>query len=179
MYRAGQLVPAHNHAAPAVILLVSGRCTLRNNLRRHLHCSPGAAIVHPAGELHSYRYEADSDSQMLAISLPAQYSDRFRARVDLNARGRTRPGSRADDLGVRRRVEQPHTSALSLETTVFEFLGELCGTREELSVMPSPATVRDLLHDRFREPLSSAEIARIVDLSRILLARHFRRQFRL
>jgi AraC-like DNA-binding protein len=37
--------------------------------------------------------------------------------------------------------------------------------------------VRDLLHDRFKEPLSLAEIARTADLSLIQLARHFRRRF--
>ena len=34
LYRAGQVVPAHYHAEPAIILLVSGHCTLCNDLRR-------------------------------------------------------------------------------------------------------------------------------------------------
>ena len=53
----------------------------------------------------------------------------------------------------------------------------MCGIREESSATPSLARVRDLLHDRFKEPLSLAEIAYIAELSPIQLARHFRRQF--
>jgi AraC family transcriptional regulator len=178
LYRAGQVVPAHHHAAPAVILLASGYCMLCNDVRRDLRCAPGAAIVHPAGELHSYRYEADCDSQMLAITFPAQSCDRFRAPLNLNLPRVTHDPEIAPlTLRLRRRVEQPHTSALSLEAAVFELLGQLCGPSEEASATPSLARVRDLLHDRFKEPLSLAEIARTADLSLIQLARHFRRRF--
>jgi len=39
-YSAGQVVPAHYHAAPAIILLVSGHCKVCNDLRRDLPCAP-------------------------------------------------------------------------------------------------------------------------------------------
>ena len=178
LYRAGQVVPAHHHAVPAVILLVSGRCMLCNDIRRDLPCGPGAAIIHPAGELHSYRYEADRDSQMLAITFQARSCDRFGSSLDL-VRPRVTDGPKIAPLMVRlcRRVEQPRTSGLSLEAAVYELLDQLCGTREGSSAMPSLAGVRDLLHDVFKEPLSLTDIARIADLSPVQLGRHFRRQF--
>jgi AraC-like DNA-binding protein/quercetin dioxygenase-like cupin family protein len=178
LYRAGQVVPAHYHAAPAIILLVSGHCILCNDLRRDLPCAQGVAIVHPAGELHSYRYQAGRDSQMLAITFPAQSRDRVRVSLDLERPRVTHdPEVARLSLRLRRRVEQPHTSALSLEATAFELIGQVCGTRQESSPTPSLARVRDLLHDHFKEPLSLAEIARTADLPPIQLARHFRRQF--
>jgi len=178
LYRAGQVVPAHYHAEPAIILLVGGHCTLCNDFRRDLPCAPGAAIVHPAGERHSYRYEADRESQMLAITLPTQSCERFRSPLDLERPRLTHDPEIAPLIPrLRRRVEQPHTSALSLEATVFELLGHLCGTRKESFATPSLARVRDLLHSRFREPLLLTEIARIADLSPTQLARHFRSQF--
>lgn len=178
LYRAGQVVPAHYHAEPAIILLVSGHCTLRNDFRCDLPCAPGAAIVHPAGEQHSYRYEADRDSQMLAITLPIRSCERFRSPLDLERPRLAHDPEIAPLMArLRHRVQQPHTSALSLEATVFELLGQLCGSRKESSLTPSLARVRDLLHSRFKEPLSLTEIARSTDLSPIQLARHFRRQF--
>jgi len=178
LYRAGQVVPAHYHAEPAVILLVSGHCTLRNDFRCDLPCAPGAAIVHPAGEQHSYRYEADRESQMLAITLPIRSCERFRSPLDLERPRLAHDPEIAPLMArLRHRVQQPHTSALSLAATVFELLGQLCGSCKESSLTPSLARVRDLLHSRFKEPLSLTEIARSTDLSPIQLARHFRRQF--
>jgi AraC family transcriptional regulator len=172
------VVPAHYHAEPAIILFVSGHCTVCNDFRRDLPCAPGAAIVHPAGEQHSYRYETNHDSPMLAITLPTQSCERFRSPLDLERPHLTRDPEIAPlVLRLRRRAEQPHTSALFLEATVFELLGQLCGARKESSSTPSLARVRDLLHGRFRESLSLTEIARSADLSPIQLARHFRRQF--
>lgn len=178
IYRAGQVVPAHHHALPAVIVLVSGRCKLCNDIRRDLPCGPGAAIIHPAGELHSYSYEPDCDSQMLAVTFEAQSCDRFGFSLDL-MRPRVTGGANIAPLTLRLRhcIEQPRTSGLSLEAAVYELLEQLCGTRTESFATPSLAPVRDLLHDVFKEPLSLAGIARTADLSPVQLERHFRRQF--
>lgn len=176
-YGAGQVIPAHHHAGPAVILLVDGHCTLSNDLHRGLPCAPGAMIVHPAGEWHSYRYQADGESQMLAITFPIQPCDRF-CTVDLNCpRVTDDPEIAPLALRLRRRVEQPHTSALSIETTVFELLGLIGGDSHQSAATPSLTRVRDLLHNHFKEPLSVTDIARTAELSAIQLLRHFRRQF--
>ena len=151
---------------------------LCNDIRRGLSCGPGAVIVHPAGEPHSYRYEPDRDSQMLAITFDAQSCDRFGSSLDL-ARPRVKDGPKIASLALqlRRRIEQPRTSGLSLEAAVYELLAEVCDRRKESPATPSLVRVRDLLHDVFREPLSLTDIARTADLSPIQLGRHFRRQF--
>lgn len=177
-YRPGQIVPVHYHAAPAIILLASGRCVLRNDLRRDLPCAPGAAVVHPAGELHSYRYDSGRDAQMLAITLTPGGHDRFCADFDLR-RPRVAHAPALAHLTHRlaRRVAQPRTSALSLESAVLELLVELFESSED-SPAPLPlARVRTLLHDRFMEPLSLGEIARAADLPPLPLIRHFRRRY--
>ncbi len=174
-YRAGQVVPAHYHATPAIVLLSTGRCVLRSDLCCRRPLAPGAAVFHPAGELHSYRYDAACDSQMLAITLLPDSRDRLRAELDLE-----HPRFAHDPqliLHLRRRLEQPRTSTLSLESAIFELLAAVCGHEKDSPAPVALARARALLRDCFKEPPSLGEIARAAGLPPLQLARHFRRQF--
>lgn len=177
-YSAAQVVPTHYHAVPSVIFLASGCCIMKNEERTSVHCAPGTAIVHPAGEMHSYRYDANSGSEMLALTMPTDSTERFRSDIDLRRPRLTNAVTLA--YLVQRLNQQmafPRTSDLSMEGVVLELLGELLLDREETHPSLPLHRVRALLHDRFKERLSFAEIARAADLSPLHLARQFRRHY--
>ena len=177
-YRAAQVVCTHYHGVPSVIFLASGRCVMQNEARTSVHCDPGTAIVHPAGEMHSYSYGASRGSEMLAVTMPTDSTERFRSHVDLRRPRVTATVTLAHLVQrLKHQMEYPRTSDLSMEGVVLELLGELLLERKEAPPRLPLHRVRALLHDRFKERLSLAEVARAADLSPLHLARRFRREY--
>jgi AraC family transcriptional regulator len=177
-YRAAQVVCTHYHGVPSVIFLATGCCIMQNEARRSVHCDPGTAIVHPAGEMHSYNFDANSGSEMLAVTMPTDSTERFRSDVDLRLPRVTNTVTLAHLVQrLKHQMAYPCTSDLSMEGVVLELLGELLLERKEAQPRLPLHRVRALLHDRFKERLSLAEIAHSAHLSPLHLARRFRRYY--
>ena len=177
-YRAAQVVCTHYHGVPSVIFLASGCCTMQNEARTLVRCHPGTGIVHPAGEMHSYSCDASSGSEMLAITMPTDSTERFRSSLDLRLPRVANTITLAHLVQrLKHQMAHPRTSDLSMEGVILELLGEILLEREEVRPRLPLHRVRTLLHDRFKERLSLAAIARAADLSPLHLARRFRRQY--
>src|SRR5258708_24941252 len=58
-YRPGQTIPRHSHERPYVCYVVEGRCEERSG-RGTVRCAPSTVLLHPAGAVHSDRFEARS-----------------------------------------------------------------------------------------------------------------------
>jgi AraC family transcriptional regulator len=174
-------LPPHSHEDDFLHFVIEGVCEEIYGRRRRVRTATALAF-HPAGETHSNRWHGRG-GRVFHVDVSRARAESIRE----HATGLDRPvefeGGVGPWLAARlyreyRRSEGP--SRLALEGLALEILAEASrgGSPDPERAAPSwLIRARDLLHDRFREDLSFAEIAEAVGVHPVHLARTFRRHF--
>ncbi len=146
-------------------------------------CAPGEAIFHVAGEVHSNRFHEHGARVLNLEILPHFLQQINEYGIETNNRARLR-SPYSLQLGFRLYQEtsiHDATSELAVEGLAMEFLAELLRPRD---VEPRRRAsdwlkqVNDILHDRYREPLTLGELATSANVHPVHLARAFRQRYR-
>lgn len=181
VYRGAAKTPAHVHQQPYLCFVVDGGYEERSG-GRVSDCAANDLIFHPAGEVHSDRFAARG-----ATCFNLEVGARLIARLDelggLSAEPRKFRSAPINRLCRRLRREcrsDDGASQLATEGVVLELLAEITRTRslEDRALPGWLFRVRDLLHERFAESLTLAEIASVAEVHPVHLARSFRRHLR-
>ena len=141
-----------------------------------------SVTFHPAGEVHADSFH-EGGARELNIEIKPARLQLYREFGTVPKYGVVLSGGAASWLAGRlydefRRIDE--LSTLTLEGLVIELLGEISRqhARQPRSDLPLwLCQVRELIGDRFAEPLTLGEIAGAVGVHPIHLAREFRRYF--
>jgi AraC family transcriptional regulator len=178
MYRPGLVVPAHAHRSALCVLVMDGAMTEERGSRK-IVCESGTLIFQPPDEPHAHEF-LDTGGRCFVVQFGLPWMERMAALgvtessapVDLR---RSRANWAVNQLY--REFRSPDTAAqLGIEGFALALLGEIARShaRAERGARPSwLVRAVDMLHARFREDLSMAEIAAAVGVHPTHLARTF------
>lgn len=174
-------LPKHSHEQAYFCFVLKGSFTEVYG-RRSRSCRPSTLIFHPAEEAHSDFFHADS--RCFNLQMNAAWMERVGAETKvLTSPADFRGGSL---IRLARRLFHEFRdgdvfSRLIIEALALEILAE--ASRHSVKGAPLAARAaprwleqaRELLHERFCEHLSQTEIAELVGVHPVHLAREFRR----
>lgn len=170
-------VARHTHEDAHFILLLDGHYLSSARGAGHLHAEP-ALIYNPPGTTHQDTFP-EARGRFVGISMSAA---RFAEAAEV-----AEPGEAAIRIWDPRALETAHRiarevahggNALGLEALCLELVGAFA--REHTLERRPPrwlAQAREVLHDRAREEVTMAEVARDAGVHPVYLARMFRRFF--
>ena len=174
----GERTPLHAHSQPYLCLVLDGvwqeRC--EDGTR---HCAPRTLIYHPPGDVHSDHFDTN-EGRVFAIEMDATWVDRTLPVGPALQQPRVVDVGPPTMLALRlcdesRRADA--SSALVVEGLMLELLGALGRFGDGLAASPAPSWLRrveEILHDEFRQPPSVRDIASLVGVHAVHLARAFR-----
>jgi AraC family transcriptional regulator len=179
-YRPHLKNPKHSHEFAYIGITLKGGSTqvCENRVRSS---KPWTVMFHPAGEVHADQFH-DCGARELNIEItPAnlerlceQYSDRHGA-VETN-------GGKAGWLAARLYAElrlMDNFSRMSIEGLTIELMAEILRSDFKPSAAKAPPwlqQITELIHDRYTERLRLSDLARVVSVHPVHLAREFRRR---
>src|SRR5436190_13100625 len=168
---------SHAHPFTTVAVILGGGFVGIHRARER-ECPPATVIIEPAGEPHGNRF-GGRPTRVVTFSLSA--SDAGSALDSLARRlsfGRD-PYAVAIATRVAAEIEHPDdVSALAVEGWLLELLASLIRTRLDGDRPRWLRAARELLDERFAEPLRLADVAETVGVEPVRLARAFRRAYR-
>jgi AraC family transcriptional regulator len=179
-YRPHLKNPQHSHEYAYIGITLEGGSTqlCKNRIRS---AKPWTVMFHPAGEVHSDNFRECGARELNIEITPAnlkrlceRFSDSDRA-VEMN-------GGKAGWLAARLYGEfrlMDQLSWMSVEGLTMELMAEIL--RHDVSLFRAKAPpwlrqVEELIHDRYTERLTLSELARVVSVHPVHLAREFRRR---
>jgi AraC-like DNA-binding protein len=179
VFPAGLDIPPHEHANAFLALLLEGYST-QSCAGRTWTSRPFSLTSFPAGLAHANRWH-DSGGRVLHIEFASSWRERLGGRSTVL----DRPASyeHGPQVWLARRLfeecrRQDDVSPLAVEGLVLVLLAECARSRVELPQAQPPrwlGRVHELLHDRFAENLSLADVAAAAGVSDAHLARSFLR----
>jgi len=132
-------------------------------------------VVEPAGESHGNRFSR-TETTVLTLSLMA---DRLGSQAEAAARRLTYARDAFAGLIARRAVAEldrpDDVTPLALEAAAFELIARVARASRREARPTWLTSARDLLHDRFAESLTLADVAEAVGVEPERMARTFRR----
>ncbi len=171
VYRPGMRIGSHVHDRSYVSFLLRGSYTERygNRIRR---CVPGTALTHPAGEMHTDRFD-ENGGRVLSLEIPSEYCDpNHCCLADDDAEH-----YQVANLMSRLECELAFgsTASVLIEAIAFELAGVLGRVFVPERHAPQWLGVAvAILRERFCEPLSLEQIAAATGVHPVHLARTFR-----
>jgi AraC family transcriptional regulator len=171
-------LPWHVHQEPYVTFVVDGR--YRERLPSGWRdCTPRSLVVHPAGERHADVFEVGR-SRCLDIRFDADWLRALGGRGDAFGRPDVVRAPAAAAIGARAvrelRRDDPF-SPMVFEGLMLELFGELARHGERDAAPSWLGEVRSVIAKRFTEKLALKELAAMVDVHPVHLARAFRRHY--
>lgn len=173
-------LPSHSHQSAYFCLVLQGSFT-ELHARGSRDCRPSTLIFHPPGERHSdYFHTAARCFNLLMdvrwVERVRQYSPNIESAAEFR-------GGILTQLAVKIYREFCQADALSqliVEGLMLEILGEAARGATEPAGRQRPrwlVRAREVLHDRFCDDLSLAEVAKTVGIHETHLSREFRRHY--
>jgi AraC family transcriptional regulator len=182
-YAPGLQVPSHAHEHAFFYTVLEGDYTETFG-RTVLSPRPLTLVFHPAGEVHSHRC-GDGGGRCFNIDLAPCWIERLREYCPVPHSATSLEGGSLSWLATRlyRELrEADPLSALSIEGVALEILAETSRRLSPAGTDRRPPRwlqqARDLLHERFAQPLTLDLIAGAVGVHPVHLARVFRRHYR-
>ena len=180
VYAPGLKVPMHSHEQSGFCFVLRGTFE-RVYERTSRACRPTDLSFHPSGEKHSERFY-DSRAHLFSIQVSPQWLSRVRDySIRLNDSAVFSRGV-LSQLASRVYVEfrrMDEVSALAIEGLTLEIMAE--AARQCLPADNAEARwlkqARELLHEKFKEPLTLTDVACEVDIHPVHLARVFRQHY--
>jgi AraC family transcriptional regulator len=179
-YAAGQELRSHLHERPYISIVLQGSYKERCG-SSDLSCDVGQVILHAAGEVHSNHFY--EDGHCINLEIQPHFADRLcqygidrNTRIAMNSRHYAK-------VGLTLRSEAAKTdsaSELVIEGLAMEVLAQLIRNR-----LSEPAQrndhwlerVNEMLHDRYREPITLRELADYSQVHPVHVARAFKKRY--
>jgi len=175
-------IPKHAHENPYFIFALTGSQeeTFGGAVRTY---SPSTLAFHPAGEIHSEQLGTNG-MRCLHVEFPLEW---FARHAEISRFLQDPSHFHGGKLGwlastvYREFISMDDVSATAIEGLVLEILAEASRIRRQ--GLPTQtrsgrlAAAKDLIHARFAEPLSLADVAAAVGVHPVSLARAFRQQY--
>lgn len=172
-------LPKHSHEQAYFCFVLKGGFTEVYN-RRSRSCRPSMLLFHPAVETHSDFFHADS--RCFNLQMNAAWLERVSRETEIL----TSPADFCSGSSVHlaRRLFHEFCNGDAFSRLIIEALAlEILAEASRLSVKGAPRSAapvwleqaRELLHEQFCERLSQTEIAELVGVHPVHLAREFRR----
>jgi len=182
VYAPHSIIPNHSHASPYFCKILDGNYTeTYEQLTRE--CDAQTLAFHPPDEMHSERFYTRS-VRSFNVEITSAYMGRIKQHTEiLNEPAEFHGGTMAwlATKMYREFISRDNISALSIEGLALEIVAAVCRSQHS-STARDPALwllrARDLLHARFADHLTMAEIAQTVEVHPVQLARKFRRHYR-
>jgi AraC family transcriptional regulator len=180
LYRPGQYIPSHSHERSYISVVLRGSYT-EDCGASVCNVLPGHLIMHVPGESHSNHFHK-AGGQLLNLELSPEFWNRI-AEFD-NRRTFSRRvlrSSYALHLGLRLQKELASSDVASgwaMEGLMMELVAETIRDRAPRIGIDRGnwlSSVTELLRARYREPLTLKEIASVVSVHPVHLARSFRK----
>jgi AraC family transcriptional regulator len=169
-------LPSHAHPSTTIAVVLGGGF-LGIHRAHERDCPPATVLVEPAGEPHGNRFGA-RPTRVVLFSLSAADGG---SALDSLARQLSfdrDPYAVAIATQVAAEIEHPDdVSPLAVEGWVLQLVANLSRTRLDRDRPRWLRTARELLDERFAEPLRLADIAEAVGVEPARLARGFRRAY--
>jgi AraC family transcriptional regulator len=173
-------IPRHSHENGYICFVRQGAYT-EDYGRRTRSCQPLTVAIHPSDEIHSERF-LNREARSFNIEPNRAWLERIRPYSSaLDGPAEFQGGAMAA-LAVklyREFINLDDVSPLALEGIMLEMIAE--ATRRQAPATSQPprflARARELMHARFAESLSVAEIARSAGVHPVYLATAFRARF--
>jgi AraC family transcriptional regulator len=182
MYGPEQDIPQHLHELTYISIVLRGSYTeCCESTSSDLET--GQVIFHLAGESHSNRFHK-AGGQVLNVELSAAFLDRLtESRGIPPVRRRILKSSYAHQLGLRLRkefAETDVTSCLAIEGLTMELMAEIFRERLRHAVRKNSTwldNVMEILNDRYNQRIMLDELAALVSVHPVHLARAFRKRY--
>jgi AraC family transcriptional regulator len=184
VYPARFRTPSHSHKQALFCFVVQGDYTETYGGKTR-ECNQSALLFHPANETHAEHFH-DSGGRSFIIEIAPEWLERVREYADVvDAPAEFHGG--AHEL-LARRIYKEFTlmdgfSSLVIEGLMLEMIGETArhnAYNSKISANMAPQWLqqaRDLLHARFTERLTLAELARDVGVHPVHLAQAFHKSY--
>jgi AraC family transcriptional regulator len=180
-YPAGFRAPKHVHEPAYFAFFLEGGCTEVRTRETEELC-PLTLIFHPPGNVHSFDVSR-AGLRTLNVQMEPAWLDRIREHADLPDTTQSFRGGPFPWLASRFYTEfraSDPASSLTIEALAIEILAEVARRSTNVASLRAPRRLRqakELLHDRFAEPLSLDDIAASVGVHPVHLARVFRQRY--
>jgi AraC family transcriptional regulator len=176
---AQQSIPLHLHVQPYFSILVQG--SYRENCgSTSWECMPGQVIFHVPGEVHSDQF-FDQGGELLNLEVLPEFEERLREdRIPMDLRvSLDHPYGLELALKLRRELRSPDSlSGLAIEGLAMELAA--CVLRGRLTRTESQGhwihRIDTALREQFSNPPSLAELAEMVHVHPVHVARTFRKR---
>jgi AraC family transcriptional regulator len=176
LFPADLRLPIHSHPQTTVAVVLTGGFTGSYGGAER-ECDARTVLVEPAGEQHGNRF-GHWDTRILTLSLDG---DRLRPELEIAAaQFRHDRDAYAGQIARRaaRELDQPDdVTPLAVEAAALELLARVTRTSRPERRPAWLGEARALLHDRYAESLSLAEVAAAVGVEPYRVASAFRRAF--
>lgn len=174
-----RVIPRHAHATAGFCLVLDGVYEERY-ARTTLACRARTVTFSPAAEAHANVF--GSAAHCLTIDLAPAWLERMESGAARFREPFEMQGGALAWIGERLRREMhggDDAAPLIVEGLLLEMMGvaSRSGARAQANVSPAIRRALELLHARFREPLSLAELARETGRHPVYLASAFRRAY--
>ncbi|HEV8370176.1 MAG TPA: AraC family transcriptional regulator [Pyrinomonadaceae bacterium] len=182
VYPPGFRTPRHTHKRALFCFVMAGNYTEEYGGRTR-ECTSSTLLFHPPEELHAEHFH-DSGGRSFIIEIESEWLKRLR---DQGSVAEPAPGIKRGiaELLARRLykelVQRDEVSDLIIEGLMMELVGESSRARARVEVNHPPRWLeqaKDLLHERFAEPLKLADIAQSVSVHPVHLAQVFHKSYR-
>lgn len=180
-YAPGLKVPLHSHEQAGFCFVLQGTFE-RVYERKSRVCRPASLSFHPSGEKHSEHFY-NSGAHLFGIQISPHWLERVREySVGLDDSA-VFDGGLLSQLATRlyaesRRMDE--LSSLAIEGLALEIIAEALrrGVPTEHATARWLKQARELLHEKFNESLTLADVAREVHIHPVHLARVFHQHYR-
>jgi AraC family transcriptional regulator len=181
VYPPGFRTPKHTHKRALFCFVMAGNYTEEYGARTR-ECKSSTLLFHPPDELHAEHFH-DSGGRSFIIEIEPQWLKRLHDHWAVGEPPAEFKGGVPELLAWRlykELVQGDEVSDLIIEGLMMELVGETSrgGSRVEANHRPPwVEQAREMLHERFAEPLKLADIARAVSVHPVHLAQVFHKAY--
>ena len=174
-------IASHFHTRACFYTVLEGKCT-ESFEKTTIESDRHAMVFRPAGEPHSNKV-GNVATRCFLIEVENQWLEQIREYASFLNDPVTVQNNSLTNIAMRLRREVRHPdpiTPLAIEGLLLEIIAEACRKRTRSSGLQPPRWLertREMLHERFLEPLTLSEIAGIVGVHPVYLASVFRRYF--
>lgn len=182
VYPPGFQTPKHTHKRALFCFVIAGNYTEEYGGRTR-ECNSSTLLFHPPDELHAEHFH-DLGGRSFIIEIEPEWLKRLRDQGIVVQPAPGIKGGVAELLAQRlykELVQRDEVSDLIIEGLMMELIGETSRGGAMVEVNQPPRWLeqaKDLLHERFAEPLKLADIAREVSVHPVHLAQIFHKSYR-
>lgn len=179
VYSPGYRTPKHTHKQALFCFVMQGNYTESYGGKTR-ECQSSTLLFHPPGELHAEHFH-EAGGRSFIVEIAPDWLAHIREQLPLAEHSADFQGSVFESLARKLYREFTHedcASSIIIEGLMMEMIGETMRCRTAQTSYAAPRWLqqaKDLLHVRFAEDLTLADVAQNVGVHPVYLAQTFRK----